>query len=85
MLLVDGVCTLANVVIINPTQIDLVSLVVFSCGVVVTIPGKGWSLSRLVPNGHVSPSSYKGFWVSTQVGTWVSSSMCQHGVGGEMH
>jgi hypothetical protein len=25
MLLIDGICTLANVVIINPTQVDLVS------------------------------------------------------------
>jgi hypothetical protein len=37
VLLVDGVYTLANVIIIDPIQIDLVSLVVFSRGVVATM------------------------------------------------
>jgi hypothetical protein len=37
VLLVDGVHTLATIVIINPIQIDLVSLAVFPHGVVVTI------------------------------------------------
>jgi hypothetical protein len=37
VLLVDGVHTLVDVVIFNPTQIDLVLQVVFSRGVVTTI------------------------------------------------
>jgi hypothetical protein len=37
VLLVDGVHTLANVIIIDPIQIDLVSLAVFSHGVVMTM------------------------------------------------
>jgi hypothetical protein len=37
VLSVDGVHTLANVIIIDPIQIDLVSLVVFSRGVVATM------------------------------------------------
>lgn len=37
MLSIDSVCTLANVVIANPTQVDLVLQVVISCGVIVTI------------------------------------------------
>jgi len=34
VLLVDGVHTLVNIVIADPTQVDLVSRIVFSCGVV---------------------------------------------------
>jgi hypothetical protein len=37
VLLVNGVCTLANVVIANPTQVDLVSQIVFSHGIVITV------------------------------------------------
>jgi hypothetical protein len=37
MLLTDGIHTLANVVNIDPTQMDLVSQVVSSCGVAVTV------------------------------------------------
>jgi hypothetical protein len=37
MLLVDGVCTLADVVIPNPTRINLVLWVVLPCGVAMTI------------------------------------------------
>ncbi len=37
MLSVDGVYTLADVVIPDPIQIDLVLWVVFSCGVTMTI------------------------------------------------
>ncbi len=33
MLLVDGVCTLLDVVIANPIQVDLMSRVALSCGV----------------------------------------------------
>jgi hypothetical protein len=36
----------------------------------------------LVPNIHVSPSSYEGFWVSTPISAWVFSLMC-HMVWGE--
>jgi hypothetical protein len=37
VLLIDGVYTLANVVIANPTQVDLVSEVVISCEVIVIV------------------------------------------------
>jgi hypothetical protein len=37
MLSVDGVYTLADVVILDPTRIDLVLWVVFSCGVTMAI------------------------------------------------
>jgi hypothetical protein len=37
VLLVDGVRTLVDVVIVNPTQIDLVLHAIFFCGVVTTI------------------------------------------------
>jgi hypothetical protein len=37
VLSIDGVCKLANVVIFNPTQVDLVSHVVIYCGVIVIV------------------------------------------------
>lgn len=37
MLLVDGAHTLPNVIIVNPIWIDLVSQVIFSCGIVATV------------------------------------------------
>jgi hypothetical protein len=37
VLSIDGVGTLANVVIANPTQVDLVSRAVISCEVIVTV------------------------------------------------
>jgi hypothetical protein len=37
VLLVDGVCTLVDIVIVDPIQIDLVLQVVFSSGVATTI------------------------------------------------
>jgi hypothetical protein len=37
VILIDGVCTLVGVVIVNPTQIDLVLQVVFFCKVAMTI------------------------------------------------
>jgi hypothetical protein len=37
MLLVDGVCTLLDVVIVNPIQVDLMSWVALSRGVTMTI------------------------------------------------
>jgi len=47
--------------------------------------GKGQILSRLVPNEHVSPFSYRGFRVFTPMDRHVCSSMCQHDVGSEGH
>ncbi len=35
--LVDGVCTLTDVVITNPVQIDLISWATLSCGVVAIV------------------------------------------------
>jgi hypothetical protein len=46
---------------------------------------KGSSLSQSVQDRHVSPSNYKGFWVSIIIGEHVSSLMCQHDVGSEGH
>jgi hypothetical protein len=37
MLLINGVCTLANVIIVDPIQVDLVSCVVISHGVAVIV------------------------------------------------
>ncbi len=37
MLLVNGVHMLINIVIVNPTQVDLVSKATISCEVVVTV------------------------------------------------
>jgi hypothetical protein len=37
VLLIDGIHTLANVVITDPIWIDLVSLAIISCGIVATI------------------------------------------------
>ncbi len=34
--LINGVCTLADVVITNPIRIDLISWATLSCGVVIT-------------------------------------------------
>jgi hypothetical protein len=43
-----------------------------------------WYLLRPVPSGHVFPSSYvEVFQMSTPIGGWVLSSMCQHGVRNE--
>jgi hypothetical protein len=63
VLSVDGVYTLVDIVIADPTQVDLVSQVVFflrgcnnSCD-----SSEGWFLSQLIPSGHVSPSSCGGF------------------------
>jgi hypothetical protein len=61
VLSINGVCTLADVVITNPTQIDLVSWAIFFHAVAVTIATQGWFLSRLVPNEHVSPFSCRNF------------------------
>ncbi len=55
MLLIDGVCTLANVVIIDLTQVNLVSQVVLLWGCYNNDDSnERWSLSELVPGGHVS-------------------------------
>jgi hypothetical protein len=63
MLLVDVVHTLANVVIIDPIQIDLVSLVVFSHGVVATIiiQGKDGLYCDWFPADMFSPLAIKVF------------------------
>ncbi len=37
VLLVDDICTLANVIIVNPIRIDLVSWVTISCGVAMIV------------------------------------------------
>jgi len=67
VLLVNGVCTLANVVIANPTQVDLVSRAIFFHGVtmIVVTQAKEWFLSQLVLSEHVFPCSYKGFQMFT--------------------
>jgi hypothetical protein len=75
MLLANGIHTLANIDIINPTQVDLVSWVVSS-------PRWLWHWwfikGRIVPwlttNGHVSSLCHRDIWVPTS--WWLSSSMC---------
>jgi len=64
VLLVDGVLTLVNIVIVDPIQVDLV---LWGC----YDSGKGWSLSQSVLDGHVSPSGCRGFWMSTTTNEWV--------------
>jgi len=63
VLSIDGVGTLPNVVIANPTQVDLVSWAVISCEVIVTVVAqvKDDFLLRLMHDKHVFPSSCKGF------------------------
>jgi hypothetical protein len=57
---------LVNVVIIDPTQVDLISQGTFSYRVVVKIsPNKDWSLSQSVLDGHVSFFNCQGFWMFT--------------------
>jgi hypothetical protein len=36
--------------------------------------------SQSIPNGHVSPSSYRGFQMSSLISKWVFSLLCQHGM-----
>jgi hypothetical protein len=40
---------------------------------------------RSIPNGHVSPFSYKVFQVFTLASEQVSSPMCQHGMESKGH
>ncbi len=63
MLSINGVCTLADVVIIDPTQVDFVSWATFFHGVVMRVAAqvKDGLYHKSVPHGHVSPSSYRSF------------------------
>ncbi len=75
---IDG-CTLVDVVIVNPTWIDLVSRTTFCCGVaaiVATQVSEGRPLSWLLPNGHVYSSCHRSFCVSSPTIQQFSSSMC---------
>ncbi len=76
MLSIDGIRTLVNMVIVDPIQVDLVLWGCYdSCG-----SNKGWSLSQLVFDGHVSPFSCRGFWMSTIASKQVFSLMYQCGM-----
>jgi hypothetical protein len=46
---------------------------------------EGWSLSQSIPNGHVFPSSYRGFWMFTPT-KWMGFFInVPNGVGSERH
>ncbi len=47
--------------------------------------GKEWYLLWSIPSKHVFPSNCGGFQMSTLIGGWVFSLMCQHGVGSKGH
>jgi hypothetical protein len=87
VLLVNGVRTLADVVIVKPTQVYLVSQAVFSHGVamIVMTQTHEWFLSQLVPSEHVFPYNCEGFRMSTPITKRVSSWISQHGMGIEWH
>jgi hypothetical protein len=65
VLLVDDVGMLVDIVIINPTQVDLVSQGIISYRVVTISSNKGWFLSQPILHGHVFLSNCRGFWMST--------------------
>jgi hypothetical protein len=46
---------------------------------------KGWFLSKLVFDEHVSFFSCQGFWMFTPTGKGIFSLMFQHGMGNEGH
>jgi hypothetical protein len=54
-----------DVVITNPTQVDLVSQSIISCMVVTISSNEGWSLSQSILDGHVFLSNCTGFWMFT--------------------
>jgi hypothetical protein len=59
MLLVNSVCTLADVVILDPTQVDFVSWVAFSHGVATTVATQ--VKDGIYHNEHVFPFNCQGF------------------------
>jgi len=69
VLLMDGIHTLANVVIVKFTQTNLVSWAIFFRKVAVTMAsdslGERKNLSQLLPSVHVSSSCHRSFWVSS--------------------
>jgi hypothetical protein len=59
---VDDICTLADVVIVNPIRANLISQATFSHGLVDSgSSGEGRILLQLLPNRHVSSSCHRGF------------------------
>jgi hypothetical protein len=67
-------CTLVDVVIVNPTWIDLVSRTTFCCGVATIVAiqvSEGRPLSWLLPNGHVYSSCHRSFWVFKERIIWM--------------
>ncbi len=46
---------------------------------------EGWSLLQWILNGHVCPSSCKGFQMFTLTNRWIFLSMCQHEMRSERH
>jgi hypothetical protein len=61
VLSIDGVCTLVDMVIVDPIQVDLVLWGCYdSCSL-----NKRWFLSRSIFYGHVFPSNCRDFWMST--------------------
>jgi hypothetical protein len=67
VLLVDGIHTLVDVIIVDFIRVDLVSQMVFSLGGGGDYGslGEGRTLLRLLCSGHVFSFFHKGLWVSS--------------------
>ncbi len=87
MLLVNSVCTLINVVIVNSIRVDLVSHAIFSRGIVVTIltQVKDGLYHDQFPTNMFLLFIVKVFGCLHQSKWTISSSMCQHGMGSTGH
>jgi hypothetical protein len=86
VLLIDGVYTLAAIIITNRIRVDFISQITHSRGVATSYKSsKGWFLLWSIPSRHVFPFSVGGIQMSKPVARRVSSSMCEHGVGRKGH
>jgi hypothetical protein len=87
VLSIDGVHALADVIIINPAQIDLVLQAVFSCGVVMTITTQvkdGFYCNQFLTSMFL-PLVMKIFRCLHQQVDEFSLLMCQHGMANKRH
>jgi hypothetical protein len=79
VVLVDGIRTLVNIIIIDPIQANLVLQVVLSCGFVVDPTLKMTFIT--IDTQHIGfPSTCSGCWVFASTCQQFSSLMCQHGM-----
>jgi hypothetical protein len=80
VLIADGIHTLADIVIVDPTHADLVSQATFSQGMVVTIVAQAniMSYCNRHPKDDFIPLTIKIFGCLHQLGERLLSSMCQY-------